>query len=93
MTAPERIYLQDAGDYDAAAKLEVTWCVEPQDPADTEYVRADLAPALGVPEVAALVEAVRDLLTWDHGRGRPIPSRHRDPLLRALAALRGEGNP
>jgi hypothetical protein len=46
MTAPDRIFLQDAGDYASAAKLEVTWCVEPVDQADTEYVRADLVAAL-----------------------------------------------
>ena len=41
MSGPERIYLQDAGDYSKAAAFEVTWCVEPQDDDDTEYVRAD----------------------------------------------------
>ena len=51
--APERIFLQDAGDYARAAAFEVTWCVEPQDDADTEYIRAD--------KVAALVEeAIRE---------------------------------
>ena len=43
MTAPEHIYLQDAGDYDCASQFEVTWCVEPQDDADTKYIRIDLA--------------------------------------------------
>lgn len=42
MSGPETIYLQDAGDYSAAAELEVTWCVDPQDPNDTKYIRADL---------------------------------------------------
>ena len=42
MNGPETIYLQDAGDYSAAAELEVTWCVDPQDPNDTKYIRADL---------------------------------------------------
>lgn len=41
MSAPERIYLQDAGDYSNAAEFEVTWCVEPQHDCDTEYIRAD----------------------------------------------------
>lgn len=45
MIAPERIWLQDAGDYDNAAQFEVTWCDGPQDDADTEYVRADLVQA------------------------------------------------
>lgn len=40
-TAPERIWLQDGGDFDAAS--EVTWCQHSIDDADTEYVRADLA--------------------------------------------------
>lgn len=41
MTAPERIWLQDGGDFDAAS--EVTWCQHSIDDADTEYIRADLA--------------------------------------------------
>lgn len=45
MSGPETIYLQDAGDYSAAAELEVTWCVDPQDPNDTKYIRADLHAA------------------------------------------------
>ena len=48
--APERIYLQDAGDYAATVKFEVTWCVEPVDDADTQYIRLDLHEA----EVAKL---------------------------------------
>ena len=40
-TAPERIWLQDNGDFDAAS--EVTWCQHRIDDNDTEYVRADLA--------------------------------------------------
>lgn len=46
MTAPERIWLQDGGDFDAAS--EVTWCQHSIDDADTEYIRADLTqPAQG----------------------------------------------
>lgn len=42
--APERIWLQDAGDYDSAMSSsdDVTWCVSPVDDRDTEYIRADL---------------------------------------------------
>lgn len=62
MTAPKRIWLQDAGDYRHAAQFEVTWCAEPQDDADTEYIRADLVPtlehALALPEIKALVDAL-----------------------------------
>lgn len=54
--APERIYLQDAGDYEGAAKLEVTWCVEPQDDDDTAYIRADLVEAI----VKRAIEACAD---------------------------------
>ena len=53
MIAPERIYLQDAGDYECAAEFEVTWCSEPQDDCDTEYIRADL--------VKSLIQAAHDL--------------------------------
>ena len=62
-------------------------------PTEHDHTRADPIPAaaLAVPEVQALVEAVRVLLTWDHESGRPIPIRHSYPLLHALAALRGEG--
>jgi hypothetical protein len=43
MSAPERIWLQDAGDYDAArSSNEVTWCDCAVDALDTEYVRADV---------------------------------------------------
>ncbi len=66
MGAPERIWLQDAGDYDHAAQFEVTWCAEPQDDADTEYIRADLPPALAdalaLPEIAAMVEAAKNVV-------------------------------
>lgn len=42
--APERIWLQDGGDYELAkqAMSDLTWCSDPIDEADTEYVRADL---------------------------------------------------
>lgn len=62
--APERIWLQDAGDYAAAEKLEVTWCVNPVDDADTEYIRADIHAAALDREAArvAKVTAQRDEL-------------------------------
>ena len=53
MNAPDRIWLQDAGDYECAAEFEVTWCSEPQDDGDTEYIRADL--------VQALIQAAHDI--------------------------------
>lgn len=53
MNAPDRIWLQDAWDYDGAAEFEVTWCSEPQDDGDTEYIRADL--------VQSLIKAAQDL--------------------------------
>jgi hypothetical protein len=61
MSAPERIFLQDGGDYEGYAPFEVTWCVEPQDAADTEYVRADLFHALA---------AERDRLAADVKQGQ-----------------------
>lgn len=71
--APERIFLQDAGDYARAAAFEVTWCVEPQDDADTEYIRADRVAALveknarlrdAVAEVDRLRDALTSVLSW-----------------------------
>jgi hypothetical protein len=54
MTAPDRIWLQDAGDYAAASQHgDVTWCVDQIDDADTGYLRADLAAA----ETARAVQA------------------------------------
>ena len=41
--APDRIWLQDAGDYDRAH--EVTWCATPIDDDDTGYTRDDLSAA------------------------------------------------
>jgi hypothetical protein len=58
MPAPERIWLQDAGDYDAArACHEVTWCDCAVDALDTEYVRADVHDRV----VLLLREALEEL--------------------------------
>lgn len=104
MTAPERIYLQDAGDYDVAIEFELTWCVEYQDPADTEYVRADLAavqPAQVQPDprdevIARLVDAATDAAeAIDMAYGSDddeSPHRHSAKLRAALAALRAGGD-
>ena len=64
MSAPERIWLQDGGDFDAAS--EMTWCQHSIDEADTEYVRADLAASATQPDprdevIARLVEALERL--------------------------------
>ena len=83
MSAPERIWLQDAGDYDNTAQFEVTWCAEPQDDADTEYIRADL--------VQTLVEASKGLLfAHDHGNGLEGWHNTRERMRAALRAI-GEG--
>lgn len=61
--APERIWLQDGGDYTGAADAlaDLTWCREPINDRDTEYRRADLPPTLAeamtVPEVRARLSA------------------------------------
>lgn len=59
MPAPERIWLQDAGDFAGArAALEdVTWCADPVDDDDTGYVRADIHDRV----VALLREALVEL--------------------------------
>ena len=54
--------MQDAGEYDAAADFEVTWCVEPQDDKDTEYIRADLVDPAAIRE-----EALREAATVAQG--------------------------
>jgi hypothetical protein len=58
--APERIWLQDDGDFKGAqaAWAEITWCESQVKDADTEYVRADLCDPLADPRVRALMEAV-----------------------------------
>ena len=45
-SAPKYIWLQDGGDYDAAMSsgVDLTWCQDKVDDADTRYVRADLVP-------------------------------------------------
>lgn len=82
--APERIFLQDAGDYARAAAFEVTWCVEPQDDADTEYIRAD--------KVAALVEALQCLLRFAENTESElgIVLDSADLARAALAAFKGD---
>jgi hypothetical protein len=83
--APERIWLQTAGEWAGAS--EVTWCELPVNDGDHEYIRADLASpsdplaaALARPEVRALVEAAQwarnrlELIadqSW-HGDGRDL---------------------
>ena len=75
MSGPDRIYLQDAGDYASAAEFEVTWCVDPQDDGDTEYIRRDPAvlaalevqpitvqDAARVPEIAALLVLMAEVV-------------------------------
>lgn len=62
MSAPERIYLQDAGDYSKAAAFEVTWCVEPQDDGDTGYVRADAVAEMIRQAVTAEREAMMEIV-------------------------------
>ena len=58
MNAPERIWLQDGGDYESAisSDCDVTWCVDSVGQGDTEYIRADLVADM---VAAALNEAAR----------------------------------
>lgn len=55
--APERIWLQDDGDYSKArlALSDLTWCEDQINDADTEYRRADLPPT-DAARVDSLVE-------------------------------------
>lgn len=63
--APERIWLQDDGDYSKArlALSDLTWCEDQINDADTEYRRADLAVTdaeiMAHPKVKALVEILQ----------------------------------
>ena len=69
MSGPDRIYLQDAGDYASAAEFEVTWCVDPQDDGDTEYIRRDPAVLAAMPEVQALIAGAYEAAA-NEGAGR-----------------------
>ena len=75
MSAPDRIDLQDAGDYSNAAAFEVTWCVEPQDDGDTEYIRAD-----------AVAEMIRQAVQAE----REACARMFGPVVAAAIRARGE---
>lgn len=81
MSAPERIYLQDAGDYSKAAALEVTWCVEPQDDDDTEYTRSDLITAMIREAVAAEAKIWAEAIeTYFDGTAVGDVERHADAI-------------
>ena len=97
MSAPERIYLQDAGDYSKAAALEVTWCVEPQDDGDTEYIRADAVAEMIRRAVLALEESNLQI-TYLHerlgaitGSGISVMARN-EATIAALQAIRARGD-
>jgi len=61
-TAPERIWLQDDGDYTGAKQAAwdsdtgVTWCEDQINEDDTGYIRADLHERLVAKAVAAALE-------------------------------------
>lgn len=101
MSAPERIYLQDAGDYSKAAALEVTWCVEPQDDGDTEYIRADAVAEMIRQAVQAKMEACADVVAAcadafaqvaEHPGVDTDEVRRSESILRSIAAaIRARG--
>jgi hypothetical protein len=72
--APERIWLQDDGDYEGArdammgTDTGVTWCDTRVNDSDTEYLRADLVPRWSDDMVAAKKHEGPALLAWDDGR-------------------------
>lgn len=92
MSAPERIYLQDAGDYSKAAALEVTWCVEPQDDGDTGYIRADAVAEMIRQAVQAEREACAKLADdWQNETGTDIAAAARIcPQIAAAIRARGD---
>lgn len=60
MPAPDRIWLQDGGDYDSAHLASwhhVTWSTSPVDERDSQYVRTDICERV----VAVLREAMHEL--------------------------------
>lgn len=67
MSAPKRIWLQDAGDYDSAMSSsdDVTWCVSPMDDRDTEYIRADLPRPQDAARIAELEAALERIAAMD----------------------------
>lgn len=87
MSGPERIYLQDAGDYSKAAAFEVTWCVEPQDDDDTEYVRADAVAEM----IRQAVESEREACAQSAEDWFYNPETDVVTDLRLAAAIRARG--
>jgi len=82
--APERIWLQDGGDYRQAILCgDVTWCEHPVDDADTEYIRAARIEALEA-ERDALREALREAQEFLSNLNEDEPSR-KMPAIQASA--------
>ena len=90
--APERIWLQDAGDYAVAKRAmdDLTWCYMPIDEHDTEYIRADIHEA----EVLRLREALREIVEHTRNSGIEVGTVGERVAERceetALAALRAK---
>jgi hypothetical protein len=55
MIAHDFIWLQNAANSDGPDFMEVTWCCEPMDDDDTEYVRRDPAVIAALPETRAML--------------------------------------
>jgi hypothetical protein len=85
MSAPERIWLQDAGNYDAASDGEVTWCATPQDDDDTEYILAAPAVLAALPEVQALIGAA--FLSAEIAVGSVDPANEDDATSQQIAEI------
>lgn len=78
MSGPDRIYLQDAGDYEGAAEFEVTWCSDPQDDGDTEYIRADLVQSM----IQAAIDLDRQFCDNDLGPSALAMGKLREAYMR-----------
>ena len=57
MNAPDKIWLNDDGDYEGASRWEVGWCADPISDNDTEYTRSALIPAMIAEAVARALKA------------------------------------
>lgn len=82
--APERIWLQDEGDYEGArdammgTDTGVTWCDTRVNDSDTEYLRADLAPGWSTDMEAAPKDGTRILTFHPANPGAIIERARRD---------------
>lgn len=80
--APERIWLQDAGDYSRAraAGDDLTWCDQPVDEGDSPYILATPEALAASPEVQALIREA-EARCRVHGMERTASELHQMAMM------------